>query len=73
MGKTCYANNGSQCRVLTVGKCKGDGCAFYKTILEQNESNKLVKARISLLDKAFQRYIAEKYYKGRYPWLEAGE
>ena len=73
MSKICFANKGSQCKALTVTRCTGDGCSFYKTSKEQSLDIKRVYARIASLDKAVQKYISDTYYKGRYPWLEEGD
>lgn len=73
MSKMCYANKGNQCRILTIEKCIGYKCAFLKTRDEQKDRFKKANARIASLDKATQKYISDTYYKGRYPWLEAGD
>lgn len=73
MGKICYANKGNQCRILTVSRCIGENCSFFKTSEDQKEEIKKANVRIASLDKATQKYIADTYYKGRYPWLEVGE
>lgn len=73
MSKICYANKGNQCRILTVARCIGENCSFFKTTEEQKEGQKKANIRIASLDKAVQKYIADTYYKGRYPWLEAGD
>ncbi len=73
MDRICFANKGNQCRILTVGKCTGDNCSFFRTSQEQKERIKKANARIASLDKTAQKYIADIYYKGRYPWLEEGD
>jgi hypothetical protein len=58
---------GKNCTVLNVGKCYGK-CAFYKSVDEHDKSFAAAHARIAKLPFPQQRYIAEQYYNGSYPW-----
>lgn len=71
MSKICCFNKGNRCRILTVGKCVGTDCSFFKTPEEYGESLTKANTRIASLDKAVQKHIASTYFKGTYPWLEA--
>lgn len=57
------------CGILSVTRCKGYDCVFFKTQEEDREIKKKVMKRIASLDILKQQYIAAKYYDGQMPWL----
>lgn len=73
MDNTCFAQSGkSTCAALTVKKCRGYLCPFFKTAEEDKESQRKAYKRLAGLDKATQVSIASAYYGGKMPWLEGG-
>lgn len=73
MRTDCFALKNGKCRVLKITGCRnGKPCSFFKTKEQQEEDVKKAYARLALLDKNVQKDIADKYYKGTYPWLEVG-
>ena len=74
MSNRCFAlTENNRCRILTVVKCPGSSCSFYKTAKQAAESRRKANARLASLDKAYQKHIADTYYHGKMPWLEGGE
>lgn len=43
-----------------------------KTVKQVSESSRRSDLRLASFDPVHQRYIAEKYYKGKMPWLRGG-
>lgn len=73
MDDRCFAlSNQNRCTVLTVAKCPGSSCPFFKTPEQAMESKRKAYARLASLDKAHQKHIADTYYHGNMPWLEGG-
>jgi hypothetical protein len=73
MENRCFGlNKYNQCQVLTVVNCPGISCSFYKTPEQAEESRRKANARLASLDKAYQKFIADTYYRGKMPWLEEG-
>jgi hypothetical protein len=73
MNIKCFgANRKNNCEVLVVGKCPGDSCSFFKTKAEYRSGRLKAFRRLAGLDKEYQLCIAEKYYRGKLPWLEGG-
>jgi hypothetical protein len=64
----CFAIDGKECTALTGGKCYGK-CSFYKSGEEHEKSYAAAFRRIAGLPFHQQRYIAEHYYDGFYPWV----
>lgn len=74
MENKCYACFGQkQCKILHVKKCTSSRCSFFKTTEHHQESFKMANARLASLDKEQQKYIAQKYYKGKMPWQKGGD
>ena len=74
MNTDCFAYKNGKCRVLKITECRnGKPCPFFKTKEQQEEDVRKVYARLASLDKSVQRDIADKYYKGAYPWLEVDD
>lgn len=73
MNNNCFAYKNKRCKALDRMLCADNNCQFYKTEEEQKESLKKAYARLASLDKAEQKYISDNYYKGKYPWLKAGD
>lgn len=69
--ETCFSYMDGKCRILTAHQCS-DLCVFYLTTKQAAERSRRADNRLSSLDYDYQRYIAEKYYKGRMPWLRGG-
>lgn len=73
MSKMCHANRANKCRILKINTCQGKECPFIKTKIQLKNDIKKVYERIVSLDKSKQEHIANKYYHGRYPWLQEGD
>lgn len=73
MNNDCFAYKNKRCKILKEIPCSNYNCPFYKTVEEHKEGIKKANARIASLDKAAQKYIADTYFKGKYPWLKAGD
>ncbi|MFX4263107.1 hypothetical protein ACOBQJ_13045 [Pelotomaculum propionicicum] len=73
MNIKCFGGKGKNgCEILVVRKCPGDSCSYFKTKYQhQTDIGKTLKLLASL-DKEHQQYIADKYYRGKKPWLEGG-
>lgn len=69
MSNVCFAYKENKCTILTVRKCSGESCEFFKTDAEQKASLANANDRIASLDTATQKHIAETYYNGKSPWL----
>lgn len=73
MTDRCFAlSSNNRCRILTVLKCPGSSCIFFKTREQAEESHRKANARLASLDKEYQKHIADTYYHGKMPWLEGG-
>ena len=70
MNKNCFANKNNRCKILNHIKCVNNSCSFFKTEEDQEESLNKAYARITSLDKAIQRNIADTYYNGKMPWIK---
>ena len=64
----CFAMVNGNCGVLVATECVG--CKFYCSKAEMNRRREAANRRLGSLDRTTQRYIAEKYCEGKYPWLE---
>ena len=74
MSNRCFAlSENNHCRILTVVKCPGSTCSFYKTPEQAEESCRKANARLASLDKVYQKHIADTYYHGKMPWLKDGD
>lgn len=73
MNNDCFAYKNKRCKALDKMLCADGNCSFYKTANEEKTSLKKTYERIASLDKATQKYISNTYYKGRFPWLKAGD
>ncbi|MBC2724390.1 MAG: hypothetical protein HGJ97_17305 [Desulfosporosinus sp.] len=74
MKNICFASiPGNRCRILTVKKCSGRTCSFYKTEEQQKESLKRAYERLRNLGKKEQEDIARKYSRGKMFWQEGGD
>jgi len=60
------------CKKLTVQYCIGAACSFAQTKAQARASLKKANVRLASLDKDEQKYIADKYYFGKMPWLKGG-
>jgi len=58
------------CRWLSTSRCIGCSCSFKQTKEERRCSLLSWKTRLSSLENAEQKRIAEKYYAGARPWSE---
>ena len=69
MDERCFAMKRGQCDALSVKGCPGYAkCGFYKPRWKQRADLDGLCARLSRLPPEYQRYIAEKYYKGKMSW-----
>ncbi|MBC2724814.1 MAG: hypothetical protein HGJ97_19535 [Desulfosporosinus sp.] len=74
MNKPCFASTaGNRCRILTVKKCLGSTCSFYKTEEQQKVSLRKAHERLRHLGKKKQVDIATKYSRGKKYWEESGD
>lgn len=61
------------CDALSIRKCMGTGCSFYKSI-DQAEMDKVRSYRkIAKMKPMMQRYVSEKYFDNQKPWEEIGD
>ncbi|MDW7670569.1 MAG: hypothetical protein SCK57_09265 [Bacillota bacterium] len=61
--KDCFAYQRGACSVLTLRKCLGRGCRFYKTAEQLKEEQDDAMKRILSLDPLHQQEIYDKYYR----------
>lgn len=74
MMNRCFAiKEKRECKALTVNRCIGESCAFFKTRREQNKSQKIANERLKQLPIEKQMYIADKYHNGKMFWIKGGE
>lgn len=66
----CKFKNGSTCRALDVDNCDETKCNFFKTEEKAHRDEQFAFDRIRLLPPHMQRYIAERYYRNKFPWLD---
>jgi hypothetical protein len=72
--KFCIScNKYNRCSTLTVGKCVGESCSFARSKEQAKSSIEKAYERLASLDKENQRYISDKYYGGKMPWVKGGE
>jgi hypothetical protein len=64
----CFAKKGSMCKALSVRRCLGSACPFYKTKNEAIESEAYAKKLIAALPDDIQTWIADTYYAGEIRW-----
>ena len=60
-GQECFAYKNKRCIALTVTKCEGLNCSFYKTKEEAEASRNKARERIMSLDKEKRDHIIETY------------
>lgn len=65
-------NERNKCSKLTVKICIGENCSFAQTKKQLEESIRKCYKRLASLDKELQKYISDKYYGGKMPWLKGG-
>lgn len=70
MEKHCFAFRNGKCKVLTVKKCEGDKCPFFKTKAQADEDQKKTFRRINSLDLSTKRNIISLYYGGKMSLLD---
>ena len=58
----CFADKDSYCSALNKKKC--EGCNFFRTEEDLEESKNRAMKRIDSLSKTTQDYIYGKYFKG---------
>lgn len=58
----CFADNGSKCTVLRTKNC--EGCRFFKTQQQVEESEKNAMNRIESLDRHMRNNITNVYFLG---------
>jgi hypothetical protein len=65
MNKDCFAYRNKRCTILTIKKCEGEKCPFYKTKEQFKLGQEKAMERILTLDKELQDHINETYYGGK--------
>lgn len=74
MKDKCFAlGKDDSCIILTVENCEGHSCGFYKTEVQLRQSQQAAYDFIAQKSFNDQRWIAEKYYGGKMPWLKLGD
>lgn len=69
MEDICFANAGDKtCTALRNKTCHGEGCAFFQTKEQYEESIRKVFDRLAGFDHVTQSYIADKYYGSKIKW-----
>ena len=73
MDKACFAytSKGNGCRALIDSSGCGPGCPFRKSTATHKSDRLNAYRLLARLPQEHQQYIAETYYKGKRPWLEA--
>ncbi len=72
MYDNCFGSNGRNgCNILTVRKCQQDKCSFYKSTQDLEKDRKKAYLLLAALPPDMQRYISDKYYNGRMPWVKS--
>lgn len=66
----CMHDRDPVCKALNVRNCPG--CRFWITGGQQMDSEEKANERLRTLLTEHQRYVADKYYKGRMPWQGKG-
>jgi hypothetical protein len=64
----CFAIKGPMCKALSVRRCLGPTCPFYKTKNEAIESEAYAKKLLAALPDEIQTWIADAYYDGEIRW-----
>lgn len=63
--KDCFAYINRRCGSLTVKKCEGKNCNFYKSKEQQLKDKEKAIERILSLDEYKIEHINKAYYKGK--------
>lgn len=71
--KECFANRKGRCKILTVRKCSGVNCNFYKTKEQLEVEREQALQRISSLDQDRRKKIMDNYYGGKLDLLPEEE
>lgn len=58
----CFAYRNRKCSVLTVKKCIGKECGFYKTLEQYQLDRQKALEKIRSLDADIQKHIFETYH-----------
>lgn len=58
----CFADNGSKCTALTFKDC--EGCTFFKTQEQVEESEKKAMNRINSLGERMKNSVINTYFLG---------
>ena len=66
--KCIYFSSGTECGILSIGKCKGEKCSFRLTEQEYEAAQKQWKDRMNRMDPEKQIEISRKYYGGKKQW-----
>ena len=61
---------GRGCKRLKVKTCIGTDCSFYRDAVKEKMEQEKADARLRSLPAEVQQHIADKYYKGKMPWLK---
>lgn len=65
----CFGNHAHKvCDFLTVSKCQGKKCVFFKSDSTVRKDRRKAYRMLAALPRAMQEHISEKYYKGKMPW-----
>ncbi len=71
--KDCFAYQRGRCKALTVEKCRGSGCGFFKTAARLAGERQKVFQYIQSLDEHKRRHIIDVYYGGNIKLLNGEE
>lgn len=69
--RDCFGYKNGECNILTVNKCEGPSCGFYKTKEQLQKERQQVIRHIQSLDLFTQEHIQETYFSGKLNELEA--
>lgn len=61
----CFARKGNGCKALSVKRCLGPSCPFYKTRAEAERSEAHARELLEALPCDERERIMDRYYKGR--------
>lgn len=71
MMRDCFGYKNGKCHILTVNKCEGPSCGFYKTREQLQKERQQAIRHIHSLDLSIQEHIQETYFGGKPNELEA--
>ena len=74
MRSRCFALiDDSGCDALSIRKCMGTGCSFYKSTVQAEMEKLRSYQKIARMKPMMQRYVSKKYFNNEKPWKKIGD